>query len=395
VAVGPDAAVPRPEGVEVIELRGVLLPGLVNTHTHLELTGFAGQVADPAFFEWIQHIRRAKRETSAEAFLEAARAGVSGMWAHGVTTVGDTGDTGAAATALRELGGRGVVYQEVFGPHPDQVEESFRGLVEAVKRLQPGSGKVRIGVSPHAPYTVSAPLYRRVAEFARSEGLPVAVHLAESREESAFVTAGQGPFAELWRRRGIPLPPPSRSPVAYLDQCGVLALNTLVIHAVQTDDQDRGILRDRGCSVALCPRSNKRHGHGVPPLEAYLAAGLRMGIGTDSLASVDSPALLREAVAIRKLVEPDPLALVRMLTLGGAEAIGLEREIGSLEAGKWADLVHLEVGGRPPRGSRTVDVPAMARWIVLTPAKHILGTWVGGRRVFWRGTGDDDLVHDI
>ena len=393
MAVGPDAAVPRPEGVESLDLPGVLLPGLVNTHTHLELTGFAGRVSDAAFFEWIQHIRRAKSETSAEAFLDAARTGVQGMWAHGITTVADTGDTGMAATALRELGGRGVVYQEVFGPHPDQAEESFRGLVAAVRQLDPAAGgNVRIGVSPHAPYTVSEALFRRVAEFARCEGLPLAVHLAESREETAFVTAGEGPFADLWQRRGIPLPRPGSSPVAYLDDCGVLGPGTLVIHAVQTGDSDHRRLRDTGAAVALCPRSNHRHGHGAPPIAAYLASGIRAGLGTDSLASVESPDLFAEGRVVRQLADPDPVSIVRLLTLGGAAAIGLDGDIGSLEPGKWADLLHLDVpirpllrpGERPPR----LDPARMALRFLDATAEEVTGTWVGGRRVFSRG-GDE------
>jgi cytosine/adenosine deaminase-related metal-dependent hydrolase len=396
VAVGPDAAVPRPEGVEVIELRGVLLPGLVNTHTHLELTGLAGQISDAAFFDWIQHIRRAKSATSQDAFLDAARTGVQDMWAHGITTVADTGDTGVAATALRELGGRGLVYQEVFGPHPDQLEESFRGLVAAVTQLDPvAGGNVRIGVSPHAPYTVSEALFRRVAAFARSEGLPLAVHLAESREETAFVTAGEGPFADLWLRRGIPLPRLGSSPVDYLDDCGVLGPDTLVIHAVQTDDLDRRRLRDAGSAVALCPRSNHRHGHGVPPVAACLSAGIRAGLGTDSLASVESPDLLAEGRAVRQLADMDPVSIVRMLTLGGAAAIGLDAEIGSLEPGKWADLLHLNVPirprlrpGEPPP---PLDTARIALRCLDATAEEVGGTWVAGRRVFSQDEDGDSF----
>src|SRR5205823_5718903 len=197
-------------------------------------SSFRGAVPVADFFDWIQHVRQRKAAMSRDVLQASARQRVRDAWAAGITTVADTGDTGAAAAALKELDGRGVVYQEVFGPHPDQVDESFAGLVAAVDRLRTEApGNLQIGVSPHAPYSVSAPLFRKVAGWARDEGLPLAVHLAESAAETAFVTQGKGPFADMWRRRQIPLPEPARSPVSYLAGLGVLGPTTLVIHAVQ------------------------------------------------------------------------------------------------------------------------------------------------------------------
>ncbi len=367
--VGPDARVPRPPGFEKIDVPGgVLLPGLVNVHTHLELTGFRGQVEDASFFDWIQHVRRRKAESAPAHFADAARRGIRECWSQGVTTVADTGDTGAASAALTELGGRGIAYQEVFGPHPDQCEESFTGLVAAVERLQASAGPgVRIGVSPHAPYTVSAPLFRRVADFARAEGLPIAVHLAESKEETAFVTAGAGPFAEMWRRREIPLPVSAVSSVAFLDSCGVLGPNVLAIHAVQASEADLRLLAERGCAVALCPCSNRRHGHGSSPIAGTLRAAIPCGLGTDSSASVGALDLFAEARAAREAGIPAN-DVIRLLTLGGAEALGMGGEIGSLEPGKWADLCLLE-----RRGDATAESILSAR---------VQATWVAGRQVF-------------
>lgn len=379
-AVGPDSIVPRPSDVEnLVAPDCVLLPGLVNAHTHLELTGLRGSVADPAFFDWIQQIRRRKAETAPPVFLEAARQGLREAWAAGTTTVADTGDSGAAAEALTDLGGRGVAYQEVFGPHPDQLEEAFAGLVAAVERLCGGAPPaVRIGVSPHAPYTVSGPLFRKVAEWARSEGLPLAVHLAESPEETAFVTRGRGPFAELWSRRGIPLPELAESPVRYLDRLGVLGPQALVIHAVQTGAADRHILRERGCAVALCPRSNRRHGHGSPPIAAYVHDGLPAGLGTDSLASVDSMDLFAEARAAGLESGLDAPVLLELLTLGGARALGMSDEIGSLQPGKWADLCLLRIG------AAGASPGAVAAQVLESGPAAVTGTWVAGRRVHRR-----------
>ena len=209
-AVGPEAAVPRPADAAAEDFGdALLLPGLINTHTHLELTGLDGGTPEPEFGAWIRRVRELKAARAPEAFLAAARRGLADCWAAGVTTIADTGDSGAVIEALAEAGGSGIAYQEVFGPHPDQRDASLRGLQEAVARLgRFAGGRVRIGVSPHAPYTVSGPLYAATAAWAREAGLPIAVHLAESPAESALLAGGTGAFADAWRGRGIPMPAP-------------------------------------------------------------------------------------------------------------------------------------------------------------------------------------------
>jgi len=250
--------------------------------------------------------------------------------------VADTGSTGAVMEALHALGGRGLVYQEAFGPDPAWCDASLAELVAAVERLRPlVSDRLRLGVSPHAPYTVSAPLYRAVTAFARRHDLPLAVHLAESREESELVRDGTGPFADALRARGIPVEPRASSPVRYLVQLGVLASgNCLCVHCVQVDQEDVGLLRDAGASIAHCPRSNRAHGHGAAPLAAFRAAGLRVGLGTDSAVSTGDVTLWEDARAAGLEAED----ALRMLTLEGARALGLDSQIGSLDVGKQADL---------------------------------------------------------
>jgi 5-methylthioadenosine/S-adenosylhomocysteine deaminase len=182
---------------------------------------------------------------------------------------------------------------------------------------------------------VSDLLYRATAEFARREGLPVAVHLAESREETEFVREGRGPFADALSARGIAVRARDCSPVEYLLQLGVLASgNCLAIHCVQVDDRDIKILSEAGLAVAHCPRSNRAHGHGTAPLAVFRRAGVRVGLGTDSVVSVGDADLRAEAQAAGL----DGEDALRMLTLEGARALGLESEIGSLEVGKDADL---------------------------------------------------------
>ncbi|HSE68693.1 MAG TPA: amidohydrolase family protein, partial [Gemmatimonadales bacterium] len=264
-AVGPDAEVPSPPGVEEAEFpSSALIAGLVNAHTHLELTGLDGQVTEQDFPSWIRRVIALKAERSSAEFLAAAKQGIRDGWSQGVTTVADTGDSGAALRALHELGGSGIAYQEVFGPHPDQAPAQLAGLTNRIEVLAPLAGnRIRLGVSPHAPYSVSGPLYARVAQLAHERGYPIAVHIAESVAESDLLGSASGGFAEAWRGRGIPLPTlPGRTPLAWLEQHGVLGPTTLCIHVVQASPKDLALLASRGAAIAHCPRSNARHGHG-------------------------------------------------------------------------------------------------------------------------------------
>ena len=364
-AVGPNAVVPTPPGARALEFpHARLLPGLVNTHTHLELTHLMGKNTEREFAGWIRGLRVLKDATSPDEFSRSAEQGVRDAWAAGVTCVADTGSTGAPLEALARLGGRGIYYQEVFGPDPAQCAASIVELRRALDRLGPfASSLLSLGVSPHAPYTVSEPLYRAVAELARSEGWPVAMHLAESPAETEFVREGSGPFADALRARGIAVAPRGCSPVEYLVQLGVVQPGTacLCIHCVQADQRDVELLRDAGASIAHCPRSNRAHGHGAAPLAAFRRAGLRVGLGTDSVVSVGDSSLLAEAAGAG-LEGEDAL---RMLTIEGARALGLESEIGSLEVGKQADLAVF---------------PSTALYRLLPPVTALL-TLVAGRVV--------------
>jgi cytosine/adenosine deaminase-related metal-dependent hydrolase len=346
VAVGPQSRVPSPHEVETLEFPdGVLTPGLVNCHTHLELTHLGGGARhdEPEFVKWIRRIRELKDATAPEAFYGAATAGVRDGWAHGVTCIAETGSSGAVMRALHDLGGRGIVYHEVFGPDPAQRDASMAELDRAVQSLRGlENSMVRLGVSPHAPYTVSGPLYESVATYAMGEQLPLAVHLAESKEETHLVCYGAGPFADALRMRGIVIQPRRCSPVAYLVELGVVQHGTLCIHCVQVDDADIRLLKDAGASVAHCPRSNAAHRHGRSPLERLRAAGVPVGLGTDSVVSVGELDLWAEAKAAGFTGEE----ALRVLTLEGARALGWESEIGSLEVGKAADLTVLTA--QPP-----------------------------------------------
>lgn len=354
-----------------------MLPGFVNVHTHLELTGLRDHAPEDDFVAWIQRIRVLKEETDRAAYVAAARVGLREAWRHGTTTVADTGTSGATVAALRELGGRGIYYQEAIAPDAAVADRALARYAEELGALRAqATAAVRIGASPHAPYTVSAPLLRGVADLARRERLPLAMHVAESRAETAFVTAQAGAFAELWRARGLALPERARSAVAYVERAGLLGPDCLAIHVVQVDADDVARLAATDTGVAACPRSNRRHGHGDPPLAALRTAGVRVGLGTDSVASVGSLDLLAEARAAAEIAGISADEAVALLTIGGARALGMEREIGSLEPGKWADLCVVAAGAGAGRDG--------ADAVLRAGPDAIVATYVAGVRVFER-----------
>lgn len=348
------------DNVRVVSLgNAVLMPGLVNAHSHLELTALRGFLEGFAFREWLRTLTVVRRDVlTADDLLDASRLGVIEGLAHGITTFADTTDSAAPLAAMREMGVRGIGYVEVFGPDPAQCDGSMAHLAERVNALRMhDTTLVRTGISPHAPYTVSASLFRAAAQFAVAESLPMAVHIAESSAEVAFVVRGEGVFAEKLRERGIAVAPQARSPIALLDGCGVLDARPLLIHAIQIDEDDCLRIADSGSSVVHCPISNAKLGHAIAPLDRVLAHQIATGLGTDSVASNDRMHLIEEARqaclfhAVRS-GQPDslhPRQALELATLGGARALGLDSQIGTLEPGKQADLVAfpLDAPGAP------------------------------------------------
>src|SRR5690606_17772803 len=220
--VGPRSGAPPGEDRELGD--AVILPGLVNAHTHLELTVLRGLLEGLSFRDWIVTLQRAKVQVLDESrLLDSARAGLAEGVRAGVTCYADTCDSGVALRAMCEAGVRGVMYQEVFGPEPDRADQAMEALATKIETHRASIDALRqVGVSPHAPYTVCDALSEAVARYAKAERLPVAVHIAESAEEHALVCEGAGRFADGLRRRGIDVSPRARSPIALLQRCGVL-----------------------------------------------------------------------------------------------------------------------------------------------------------------------------
>ena len=350
--VGPRSGAPPGDDHELGD--AILLPGLVNTHTHLELTAMRGFLENCQFAEWIDKLRKSRNEIlDDEMLLDSARFGIIEGLEAGITTYADTCSSGVAMPAMHEMGVRGVMYQEVFGPDPSQADAAMRELEDRIDRLQSEQTElVTLGVSPHAPYTVSDRLYRAAAQFANSRRLPLAMHIAESEPEHELVVNASGDFAERWKRRGIAVERRARSPIELLEKNGALDRGALLIHCVRVDDADIAIIARRRCAVAHCPASNAKFGHGIAPLLPIMAAGIRVGIGSDSVASNNRMDILDEArlavlihrAATRRHDAFGAHQALDLATIGGARALGIDSRVGSLEPGKDADLAAFKTG---------------------------------------------------
>jgi cytosine/adenosine deaminase-related metal-dependent hydrolase len=401
--VGPRANAPTAAGSDVDLGDALLLPGLVNTHTHLELTAMRGFLEDLDFAQWIMRLNAVKRAVlDRDRMLDAARLGVLEGVRAGVTTFADTCDTGVAFDAMLEAGVRGIMFQEVFGPDPATCATALAELADKVTRLRArATDLVAPGVSPHAPYTVSDALYAAVARYATEQRVPIAVHIAESEFERLLVEEGAGLFADGLRKRGITIERRARSSIELLQHNGILQTRPLLIHCVRLDGADIAAVARAGAPVAHCPVSNAKLGHGVAPVVELLAAGVTVGLGSDSVASNNRMDMLAEARAAilsqrARLARHDVLCArdaLYLATLGGARALGLDAEIGSLERGKSADLAAFSLAGaaapvHDPEAAAIFALPGTPALLVAVAGKVLVRD---GEPLF----GDRDLPRRV
>lgn len=332
-----------------------ILPGFVNAHSHLELTVMRGflEREEQDFVSWLRKLTIARMAMTAEDLSVSATCGAIEAARAGITCVGDSSSAAAQAIqALREVGLRGIVYQESFGPDPNLAEQNVAKLREQIAELRSFETElVQAGVSPHAPYTVSAPQLKVTAQLAIDERLPLMMHAAESQAELDFMLRGVGVFAEGLKRRAIDWHAPGISTIEYLNQLGVLETKPLLAHCVTVDDDDIQTIKAAGASIAHCPKSNAKLRHGRAPFARFLAAELDVGLGSDSVASNNNCDILEEArlATLLSRVSADALVTAEQslftATLGGARALGLADQIGSLAEGMQADLIVVALDG--------------------------------------------------
>ena len=360
-----------------------ILPGFVNAHSHLEYAvyaGFGDSLTD--FAEWIRLHTERKHRIGWEEYVAIARLGASECLRSGITTVGDCSFSGAAAVAIDELGLRGIAYLEVFGAEPDDALEQFDELrSRAALHI---NDRVLLGVSPHAPYSISPAVYRACAELR----LPLATHISESESEVRYLLDGGG----AWEGISWLVDPPGTTGTRLLAGEGLLGPHVLAAHCVVVEPDEIALLAEYDVAVAHCPRSNAYVGCGIAPLRELRAADLRVGIGTDGVSSTPSHDFfdeLRAVVTMARARErrPDAMTAAEALELGtrgGAQALGLDAEVGSLVPGKRADLAVVSLAGS---AYLPWEDPAGAVVFGGSPDR-VVATYVGGELRYERGGMD-------
>lgn len=280
---------------------------LTNAHTHLELGWLADLCPDAQgrdFLQWMQAVDHQRRTLSGMAcfvetkFRQAVDAGLEALHAAGITHIADVSSTGSSIHPLLASGLQGIVYVEVAGQFPEQADRALAMARYVIDEARPHERNgMRIGLALHAPYAVHPALWKKALAYAQAENLPLCIHIAESKAEDDWLRHNSGPLAELYQDMGLPLSSPRKSPVAYLEDLGALALRPLLIHAIHVDDSDVQRIRASGSRVVHCPRSNIRLRCGRMPLELYLKHEVPVYLGTESLASTPSLDINDEARA--------------------------------------------------------------------------------------------------
>jgi 5-methylthioadenosine/S-adenosylhomocysteine deaminase len=334
-----------------------ILPGFVNAHSHLEITAMRGFLDrfDDDFTSWLLTLTKARGEILTDADVQnAAIAGALEGVRAGVTCFGDIGRFGKNGfEALKAAGLRGVVFQETdFSPLDETAEADFGRLQEKFLELkETETDLVKTGLSPHSPYTVGVRLFEKIAEYALEAGVKITIHVAESDEETELLERGTGFFAGLYTRYGYVWHDPRCSSVELLEKIGVLRAKPLLAHCVKVSENDLELIKNSDSRIVHCPKSNAKFGHGIAPLEKFLDAGIKTGFGSDSMASNNTCDILEEArfaiLFARNLPSRarflQAAEIIETATLGGAKALGLENEIGTLETGKQADLAVIAI----------------------------------------------------
>jgi cytosine/adenosine deaminase-related metal-dependent hydrolase len=328
------------------------MPGLVNAHVHLELSWLRGKVPPgQVFTTWIKRLVAARggriERPDDRRVLDAAHDAAREARAAGTVAVGDISNSLASVLPIAASGMHGVVFHELLG-----FNESSGALVDRTRearRLAAGvHGRVRVSVAPHAPYSVSAELFRAIRQEASSGAWPfTSVHIGESPEEMELILAGTGEWRTMlgaigaWREGWVA---PGTGPVEYLDGLGVLDERTLVVHGVQLSDESLSRLRARRATLVTCPRSNQWVGVGAPPIERFFASGVAVAVGTDSLASVEDLNLFSEFRAMRRIAPRVPASrILESGTIAGARALGLDHLLGTLTPGKLAEVLAVPI----------------------------------------------------
>lgn len=366
VLAGPQEVLDaRGPGVDWVDLGDVALtPGLVNAHAHLDLTALAGRVpAEGGFGPWVARLLEARAATPEAELCSGVVRGAARLVATGTTAVGDVDATGLSGPLLAAHPLGALVYREVLDAgDPSRTPAALAAARSALESAGWGA------VSPHAPFTVSPALWEGLGVLLSEAGARATVHWSETEAELDYLLRGEGPLASLLG------PSPHRSGLELLEAAGLLGPRTSLVHGNHPAPGEPERLARAGVTLVHCPGTHAFFDRAPAPLEAYLAAGVSVALGTDSLASNSDLDMRAELAALRE-AHPGlpPQVAWRMATEGGARALGLSA--GRLEAGARADLAAFEVHGA------TTDGPGALLEELTAGRPPVRGTWVAGAEV--------------
>lgn len=338
----------NPRAKKIVFDTGVLMPGLINIHTHLELSLFKGIFLEGmGFFEWAHELIKRKKTMKKDEYRVGVIAGLNELIKTGTTSIGEITSEGISPYIIHNYGLRGKVYYEVIGP-----PEILAGYLWTKKRREmrrfKKSDLLDAGLSPHACYSLSCGLLKRVSRYSSKHGISLSSHISETEAEVELIRTGGGPFNTFIKSIGFknPLPFHAPSPVAYFKGLGLLKKDFIAAHAVWVNEEDMEIMKESSVSVAHCPRSNINLDVGKSPVIRLIKKGVNVGLGTDSLASNYSLNMWDEMRMAYKLHREDgikPYDIFRMATQNGARALGLENKVGTIEPGKKADIIAVNI----------------------------------------------------
>lgn len=336
----------------IIDLgNAALLPGLINLHTHLDLTSLYKRIAATNnFTHWVFQLLGARVRWKEGEYISSIEKGIQLCIESGITTIADIANTEYSFSVLKKSPLRKVVYKEVINLNPDHARDVITKMQSELS-VSDADNLLRIGLSPHAPYSVSKELYQAISQYARETGMPVCTHIAETQDEIEFLTKGTGNFPSFLRQlRAMPpnWQPPGLTPVRYLKDTGILENRPTLIHCNYITDEEISLIKLFRASVAFCPKSHRFFGHTNHPVQKLLDAGVNVGLGTDSLASNDTLSILDEMKFLFLHSAISPKTLLSMATVNGAKALGLESEVGQIKEGFEADLCGIRLPDAHP-----------------------------------------------
>lgn len=321
----------------------ILCPGLVNCHTHLELSVLHMRLSPTgSFTRWVTNMLEAAQNISEQDKKEAIKKTLAELKNNGTIALGDVGNTITPVSFLSASSINSLFFHEIICLK-EQDKPDITGLYQRLTTLQ--NDTVSATITPHACYSVFPQLIIDIKQICKQNKKPFSIHVAESEEEMEFLATGKGPMQTFLEKRGkwpLEFEIPKTSPIRYLHKLGVLDTNTICIHCVHLDEEDLAILSSSGATACLCPRSNLFLGSGIPPVSKLVAQNIPFALGTDSLASNDKLSIFAEMASLARLAPEIPSEMIfEAATMGGAKALKLHDRIGSLEPNKKAHFLSI------------------------------------------------------